>query len=93
VTIAVEALGAVEQTALNPSRRRVVVSDQGGLFELQAWIDGTGRSAVISVAADLLAEARSGDPEVDAPMSFHVAIQAQAEQVVRGTWTITSAVR
>jgi hypothetical protein len=93
VTIAVEALGRAEQTALNPSRRRVVVSDQGGLFELQAWIDGTGRSAVISVAADLLAEASSGDPEVDAPMSFHVAIQAQAEQVVRGTWTITSAVR
>jgi hypothetical protein len=93
VTIAVEARGRVEQTALNPSRRRVVVSDQGGLFELQAWIDGTGRSAVISVAADLLAEASSGDPDADEPMSFHVGIQAVAEQVVRGTWTITSAVR
>ena len=76
VAIAVEALGRVEQTALNPSRRRVVVSDDNGLFELQAWIDGTGRSAVISVAADLLAQANSGATEPDAPMAFHVGIQA-----------------
>jgi hypothetical protein len=93
VTIAVEALGRAEQTALNPSRRRVVVTDENGLSEIQAWIDGTGRSAVISVAADQLAEASSGDPEVDVPMPFQVVIQAQAEQVVRGTWAITSAVR
>ena len=93
VTIAVEALDRAEQTALNPSRRRVVVTDENGVSELQAWIDGTGQSAVISVAADLLAAASSGDPDVDQPMPFRVVIQAEAEQVVRGTWTITSAVR
>jgi hypothetical protein len=93
VTIAVEALDRAEQTALNPSRRRVVVTDEGGLTELQAWIDGTGRSAVISVAADVLASAHSGDPTQDAPMNFNVVIQAQAEEVIRGTWTITSVVR
>jgi hypothetical protein len=93
VTIAVEALGRPEQTALNPSRRRVVVTDENGLSELQAWIDGTGRSAVISVAADLLAAASAGPTQDDEPMTFQVVIQAEAEQAVRGTWTITSAVR
>jgi hypothetical protein len=93
VLIAVEALGQVEQTALNPSRRRVLVTDGGGLSELPAWIDGSGGSAVISVAADLLAAARYGDPDDDDPMAFSVVIQAQAEEVVRGSWTISSAVR
>jgi Heavy metal binding domain len=93
VLIAVEALDEVEQTALNPSRRRVLVTDGGGLSELPAWIDGSGGSAVISVAADLLAAARYGDPDDDDPMAFSVVIQAQAEEVVRGSWTITSAVR
>jgi hypothetical protein len=93
VLIAVEALGEVEQTALNPSRRRVLVTDGGGLSELPAWIDGSGGSAVISVAADLLAAARYGDPDDDDPMAFSVVIQAQAEEVLRGSWTITSAVR
>lgn len=93
VLIAVEALGEVEETALNPSRRRVLVTDGGGLSELPAWIDGSGGSAVISVAADLLAAARYGDPDDDDPMAFSVVIQAQAEEVVRGSWTITSAVR
>jgi hypothetical protein len=93
VMIAVEALDRVEQTALNPSRRRVLVTDGGGLSELPAWIDGSGGSAVISLAADLLAAARYGDPANDDPMAFNVVIQAQAEEVVRGSWTITSAVR
>jgi hypothetical protein len=93
VLIAVEALGEVEQTALNPSRRRVLVTDGGGLSELPAWMDGSGGSAVISVAADLLAAARYGDPDDDDPMAFSVVIQAQAEEVVKGSWTITSAVR
>ena len=92
VTIAVEALDQVEQTALNPSRRRVLVTD-GGLSELPAWIDGSGGSAVITVAADLLASVRYGDPNDEEPMAFNVVIQAQAEEVVRGTWAITSAVR
>jgi hypothetical protein len=93
VTIAVEALDQVEQTALNPSRRRVLVTDDGGLSELPAWIDGSGGSAVITVAADLLAAVRYGDPDDEEPMAFNVVIQAQAEEVVRGTWAITSAVR
>jgi hypothetical protein len=93
VTIAVEALDRVEQTALNASRRRVLVTDDAGLSELPAWIDGSGGSAVVTVAADLLAAARFGDPSDDDPMVFDVVIQAQAEEVVRGSWTITSAVR
>ena len=93
VTIAVEALDQVEQTAINPSRRRVLVTDDGGLSELPAWIDGSGGSAVISVAADLLASVRYGDPDDEEPMAFNVVIQAQAEEVVRGAWAITSAVR
>jgi hypothetical protein len=93
VTIAVQAVGRAEQTALNPSRRRVVVTDDGGLSELPAWIDGSGGSAVITVAADMLAAVSYGDPSPDEPMAFNVVIQAQAEELVHGTWTITSAVR
>ena len=93
VMIAVEALDRVERTALNASRRRVVVTDDAGLSELPAWIDGSGRSAVISVPADLLAAARHGDPSDDEPMAFQVLIEAQAEETVRGGWTITPAVR
>jgi hypothetical protein len=92
VLIAVEALDRVEQTALNASRRRVVVTD-AARSELPAWIDGSGRAAVVSVAADLLAAARYGDPSNDDPMGFQVLIQAQAEETVRGGWTITPAVR
>jgi hypothetical protein len=93
IMIAVEALDQVEQTALNASRRRVLVTDDAGLSELPAWIDGSGGSAVISVAADLLAAAQYGDPDDNDPMDFNVVIAAQAEEVVRGSWTITSAVR
>ena len=93
VMIAVQAHGRAEQTALNPSRRRVLVTDDGGLSELPAWIDGSGGSAVITVPADMLAAVRFGDPSNDEPMAFKIVIQAQAEEVVRGTWTITSAVR
>jgi hypothetical protein len=93
VTIALQAVGRAEQTALNPSRRRVLVTDDGGLSELPAWIDGSGGSAVITIAADMLAAVRYSDPADDQPMAFTVVISAQAEELVRGTWTITSAVR
>ena len=89
MTIAVQAVGRVEQTAINPSRRRMLVTDDGGLSELPAWIDGSGGSAVITIAADMLAAVRDRDE----PMAFNVVIQAQAEELVRGTWTMTSAVR
>jgi hypothetical protein len=89
VTIAVQAVGRVEQTAINPSRRRVLVTGDGGLSELPAWIDGSGGSAVITIAADMLAAVRDRDE----PMAFNVVIQAEAEELVRGSWTITSAVR
>jgi len=91
VLIAVEALGRPEQTALNPSRRRVVVTGDGGVAELTAWIDGTGGSAVISVGADVLAASRLGDPRDAEPMPFQVRVQAQAEQAIRGRWTIRQA--
>lgn len=88
VLIAVEALGPVEQTALNPSRRRVLVTGDGGVVELTAWIDGTGGSAVISIGADVLAATRLGDPDDVQPMPFIVRVQAEAEQAIRGAWTI-----
>jgi hypothetical protein len=91
VLIAVEALDRVERTAINPTQRRVVVTGDGGAAELTAWIDGTGGSAVISVGADVLAATRIGDPDDDQPMPFDVRVQAQAEQAVRGAWTIRQA--
>jgi hypothetical protein len=89
--IAVEALGRVEQTALNLSERRVVATGEGAAAELSAWIDGTGGSAVISVGADTLAASRVGDPDHDRPMGFEVRVQAQAEQAIRGGWTMRQA--
>ncbi len=52
VLIAIEALDRVELTALNPSRRRVLVTDENGFTELPAWIDGSGGAAVISIAGE-----------------------------------------
>jgi hypothetical protein len=91
VLIAVEALDRVELTALNPSRRRVQVTDENGYSELPAWIDGSGGAAVISIAGELLAaawpvSARDGDP-----MDFNLLIEAVTEQPVRGSWTIRQA--
>jgi hypothetical protein len=89
--IAVEALGRVEQTALNLSERRVVATGEDGAAELPAWIDGTGGSAVISVGVYILAATRVGDPDDDRPMGFEVRVQAQAEQAIRGGWTMRQA--
>jgi hypothetical protein len=86
VVVTVEALDRVEQTTLNPSRRRVLVSGEGGVSDLPAWIDGSGGTAVISIAADILAISRFGDG--DEPIPFEVIIRAQAEQVVRGAWAL-----
>jgi hypothetical protein len=89
VLIAVEALDRVEETTLNPSRRRVLVNGTGGFSELPAWIDGSGKTAVISIAADVMAVSRFGDG--DEPMPFTVIVRAQAEQVVRGSWALRGA--
>ena len=70
VMIAVQALGRAEQTALNPSRRRVLVTDDGGLSELPAWIDGSGGSAVITVPADILPRHRDGRPANREPVGY-----------------------
>jgi hypothetical protein len=89
ILVGVEALDRVEQTALNPSDRRVVVDGEGGLSELPAWMDGSGGTAVISVAADILAADRfSGD---ERPIGFEIIVRGQAEQVVRGTWALRPA--
>jgi hypothetical protein len=86
VLITLEALDRVEQTTLNPSRRRVMVNRQGGISDLPAWIDGTGGTAVISIAADILAVGSLGND--DEPMPFEVIVRAQSEQVVRGVWAL-----
>jgi hypothetical protein len=91
VMVAVEATGPVGQSALNPSRRRVLVTDEAGQSELSGWVDGSGGTGVISVGADLLA-AFGPDPANDQrPMVFTVSLQAAAEQVVRGSWSIRQA--
>jgi hypothetical protein len=89
VLVTLEALDRVEQTTLNPSRRRVLVSGEGGISDLPAWIDGSGGTAVISIAADILAISRFGDD--DEPMPFQIIVRAQAEEAVRGTWTLRQA--
>jgi hypothetical protein len=91
MTIAVEALDRVERTALNPSRRRVLATSPEGVTELESWIDGTGGAAAIAVAVDQLAAAQPGPVQVGRPMGFEVRVQAQAEQPVRGGWTIRQA--
>jgi hypothetical protein len=86
VLVTVEALDRVELTSLNPSRRRVLVDAEGGISDLPAWMDGSGGTAVISIAADILAISSFGDG--DEPMRFEVAVRAQTEQAVRGTWSL-----
>jgi hypothetical protein len=92
VLVAVEAIGRVERTALNPSRRRVLVGGDGGTSDVPAWMDGSGGTAVISIAGELLAANQfGGDP--GEPMPFEVIVRSQAEQVVRGTWVMSQAGR
>jgi hypothetical protein len=91
VLVAVEAVGEVSQSALNPFRRRVQVTDDRGVSELSAWIDGHGDSAVISVGADLLGAVWAGAPGAGQPMPFRITVRAQAEQMVRGSWAIRQA--
>jgi hypothetical protein len=88
IMILLEARGRVEQTALNPANRRVTVTDDAGISELPAWIDGTGGTAVLSVDVDQLGATQLGDGGGDDPMPFEVAVQGQAEEAVEGGWTI-----
>jgi hypothetical protein len=90
VVIAVEAVGPVASSALNPARRRVVVTDEGGGSELPGWIDADGPSGVISFGADLLAGFGDGGPD-NQPITFRVAVEALAEQAIAGTWRIREA--
>src|SRR5215218_1635635 len=91
VLVAVEAVGQVNQTALNPFRRRVLVTDDAGVSELSAWIDGDDDHGVISIGADLLADISADAVDHDRPMPFKIKVQAQAEHAVRGSWAIRQA--
>jgi hypothetical protein len=88
ILIVLEAVGPVERTALSPSRRRVIVTDDAGVSELGAWIDGSDQTAVISAMAGQLPTYGSDAPGPTEPMGFVVEVQAQAEQLVRGRWAI-----
>ena len=90
VIIAVEAVGPPATSALNPSRRRVVVTPEDRASELPGWIDADGPTGVISFGADLLTVIGEPGP-ADEPMAFRVAVAALAEQTIRGTWTIREA--
>jgi hypothetical protein len=91
VVVAVEAVGPVAQSVLNPSRRRVAVTDDAGASELPAWIDGSGSSAAITVGADLVTVFRPDQADDREPMGFNLTLQALAERVVRGRWAIRQA--
>jgi hypothetical protein len=91
VVVAIEAVGPVELTALNASRRRVVVTDDAGRSELPGWIDGSGDTAAITVGAGVLAAVRTDSADDRQPMAFTLSVQALAEQVVRGSWAIRQA--
>jgi hypothetical protein len=91
VLVAVEAVGKVNQTALNPFRRQVLVTDEPGVSELSAWIDGDDDQAVISIGVDLLGGIWPDTPDDGRPMPFKIKVQAQAEQAVRGSWAIRQA--
>jgi hypothetical protein len=93
VLVALEALDRVERTALNPNWQRVVVTDDNGIAELPAWIDGTGGTAVVSMAAVLLADVWPEGSDDGDPMVFGIQLESRAEEVVRGTWTINEASR
>jgi hypothetical protein len=90
VTIAVEAVGPPATSALNPSRRRVVVTPEDRASELPGWIDADGPTGIISFGADLLTVIGEPGP-ADEPMAFRVAVAALAEETIRGTWTIRQA--
>jgi hypothetical protein len=90
VVIAVEAAGRPAASVLSPNRRRVVVTDENGISELPGWIDADGGSGVISFGADLVALVGERAPD-DEPLDFRVAVSAQAEHAVRGTWAIREA--
>jgi hypothetical protein len=87
ILLALEAVGPVERTALSPSRRRVTVTDDAGISELGAWLDGADGTVVVTAMASQLAVVGVAGA-VDDPMGFQVEVQAQAEQAVRGSWTI-----
>ena len=91
VLVAVEAVGKVNQTALNPFRRRVLVTDDAGVSELSAWIDGQGDQGVISIGVDVLGGIWADAPDDGRPMPFKIVVRAQAEQAVSGSWTIRQA--
>ena len=55
-------------------------------WDLPAWMDGSGGTAVISIAADVLASSRFGDG--GEPIPFQVLVRAQAEEAVRGRWVL-----
>jgi hypothetical protein len=88
VVVAVEAVGPAALSVLNPTRRRVLVTDEAGLSELPAWIDGSGGSAAITVGAELVAIVGPDQDADTEPMGFSLTLQALAEQVVRGRWAI-----
>jgi hypothetical protein len=88
IVVLLEAVGPPQRSAINPSRRQVVVTGDAGLPELGAWIQGEGDLAAVTVRADeLAASAMRGAPGPDR-MHFQVEVSALAEQALRGRWVI-----
>jgi hypothetical protein len=88
VMVLLEAVGPLERSAINPARRRVVVTDAARVSEMSAWIDGTGPTAVVSIGSESMLYGGLGATVADDPMLFQILVQSQAEQPVAGAWTI-----
>jgi hypothetical protein len=102
VLLLLEPIGRVERSALNASRRRVIVFGTKAEMELTAWIDGaddeagTGDAgagagaggAVVAFDALNLASGSTDAVTGKGRMAFEVEVAAEAEQPLRGRWDI-----
>ena len=88
IMVLLEAVGPPERSAVNPSRRQVVVTGEGGVAELEAWIDGTGATAALAINAAELAVIGPSDRGGSDQMQFQVVVEARAEQAIHGRWAI-----
>jgi hypothetical protein len=95
VLLLLEPTGPLARSALNPSRRRVVVFSTGGEVELSSWTDGadgqpgTGDAAAVVAFSALDLAGGSTDPvSGKGRMAFEVEVAAEAEQLLRGRWDI-----
>jgi hypothetical protein len=95
VLLLLEPVGPLQRSALNPSRRRVIVFSTRGQVELRSWIDGADgqpgagdAGAVVAFSALELATGSTDAVSGKGRMAFEVEVAAEAEQPLDGRWDI-----